>query len=299
MSIRLRWLIGIAAALVLIAGGAWLWFATTRSSTPEEAALAYLQALESGDPEAVAGTGVEATETALTAFSAATALIDEPAVTRVRDTADGATAAVSFRLAGAVHEATLALRSVDGRWVVDATGLGALQATTDIGAAVAIGDTTVAMGEPAPLLPAVYTVSAAPTALLSGEAEVTVLPGETATAQITTELRDEATVAAQEQLDAHLAACTKPAPTPPEGCGIRIPWGTEFRAVTEFRYRIEQPPVLTLAGAAFTANGGVLVATVTGTGQDGSARTTTYRTDSWSLRGTVAFTADGLQLSAW
>ncbi|MCT1479484.1 hypothetical protein [Microbacterium sp. p3-SID336] len=298
MSVRLRWLVGIAAALLLTAGAAWLWFATTRD-TPEQAALAYLQALESGDPAAVAETGMEVPETALSAFSAATARIDEPEVTSVRDTAEGATATVSFRLAGAVHEASLALRSVDGRWVVDGTSLGTLLATTSIGAAVAVGDTTVATGEPAPLLPAVYTVTAAPTALLSGEAEATVLPGDTATVQITAGLRDEATAAAQKQLEAHLATCTRPAPTPPEGCGIRIPWGTEFRAVTEFRYRIEQSPALTLAGTGFTADGGVLVATVTGTGQDGSARTATYRTDSWSLRGTVAFTADGLQLSAW
>ena len=65
------------------------------------------------------------------------------------------------------------------------------------------------------------------------------------------------------------------------------------------RYRIDTAPVITLTPAGFTAEGGVLVATITGTAQNGEAGTATYRTDSWSVRGDLAFTADGLLLSVW
>nr|WP_017203945.1 hypothetical protein [Microbacterium barkeri] len=69
--------------------------------------------------------------------------------------------------------------------------------------------------------------------------------------------------------------------------------------MSEIRYRIERSPTVTLTPTAFVADGGILVATITGTGQDGSPRTTTYRTDSWSVRGDVAFSADGIELSVW
>lgn len=295
------WLIGGAAGLVLAAAGMWIWQSTAPSSTPEEAALDYLHALESGDPDAVAATGMKVSTTALDAFDAATSLIEDAEVTRVREDTDGASAVadISFRLDGAEQEAQLSLGVVEDRWIVDSAGLGSLTIESSIGSDVAIGDATIPAGKGIPLLPATYTVAAAPTTLLDGERSVSVLPGTKTSATVDVAVRPEATAAAQDSLDELLETCTAPATTEAEGCGIRIPWRTEFRDVTGIRYRIDESPTIALSPAGFTAEGGVLVATVTGTGQNGEPRTTTYRTDSWSLRGDVSFTADGLVLSPW
>jgi len=107
---------------------------------------------------------------------------------------------------------------------------------------------------------------------------------------------------AQQALDDHLEECTSAEVSDdavPDGCGIRIPWGTEFAAVDDVRFRIEQLPVLELTDGGFVADGGVLVATVSGTGQDGSPRTETYRTDSWTLRGGVTVEGDTVELDVW
>lgn len=105
---------------------------------------------------------------------------------------------------------------------------------------------------------------------------------------------------AQEELDAALIACAEStASSPPEHCGIRIPWGTEFAGVTGIRYRIDTLPTLTIDGAAFTAEGGVLVATVSGTGQDGAPRSETYRTENWAVRGDITITDDDVQIDIW
>ncbi|WP_341956891.1 hypothetical protein [Microbacterium sp. LWH13-1.2] len=107
---------------------------------------------------------------------------------------------------------------------------------------------------------------------------------------------------AQQQLDEHLESCTAEkvaGAAVPEGCGIRIPWGTEFAAVESVRFRIDRMPVLELTDDGFVADGGVLVATVSGTGQDGAARTETYRTESWSVRGDVALDGDRVDLDVW
>lgn len=109
---------------------------------------------------------------------------------------------------------------------------------------------------------------------------------------------------AQSSLDEHLTACTasngkSTRNQVPEHCGIRIPWGTEFASVTDVRFRVEALPVLVIAGDAFTAGGGVLVATVAGKGQDGSARTETYRTENWSVRGDIEKTGDVVSVEVW
>lgn len=295
------WVIGGAAGIVVVAAGLWLWQSAVRSSTPEEATLDYLHALESGDADTVVASGVVVSTIALDAFEAATGLIDDGEVIRVRDDGDGvsATAEVSFDLDGETHTAQLTLGIIEGRWSVDATGLGTLVAESTIGSDVAIGDTTVPTGKAVSLLPATYTVAAAPTTMLEGENPVQVLPGAKATTAVDAAVRPEATAAAQAQLDEILEACTAAGTEVPDGCGIRIPWGTEFREVDSIRYRIDESPVITLTPSGFIAEGGALVATVTGTGQNGEALTTTYRTVSWNLRGDVAFTADDLVLSPW
>lgn len=111
---------------------------------------------------------------------------------------------------------------------------------------------------------------------------------------------------AQQELDDHLKRCTAAgagdgdsSDAAPEGCGIRIPWGTEFAAVDGVRFRVERLPVLELVGDDFIADGGILVATVSGTGQDGAARTETYRTESWSVRGDVEVSDGEVDLDVW
>lgn len=302
MSRRGWWLAGGVAALVVIGAGLWIWQSTNRPPTAEEAATSYLRALESGDPSMVAATGVAASSTALDAFAGATKLIEDAEVTSAPVDHDGtekATVEVSFRLDGEKHTAELSLMPIDGRWTVDASGLGTTTATTTIGSFVSIGEAFLPVGEPAALLPAEYTAAVAPSSLLDGRSTLRVLPGERSALAVEASLRPEATTTAQQQLDDQLGACTAPGSAPPEHCGIRIPWGTEFRAVSEYRYRVEQLPTIVLDGTGFRADEGVLVSTLTGTGQDGTERTTTYRTDSWSVRGEISFTADDLVVTVW
>ncbi len=109
--------------------------------------------------------------------------------------------------------------------------------------------------------------------------------------------------AVQDQWEEHLDACTAEVVSPatvPSGCGIAIPWGTEFSAVDTVRFRIEEPPTLELRdGDRFVADDGALVATVTGAGQDGAPRVETYRTTSWSLTGTVDVVDGHPELHFW
>lgn len=105
---------------------------------------------------------------------------------------------------------------------------------------------------------------------------------------------------AQDSLDEHLTACAESSgDRAPERCGIRIPWGTEFASVTDVRFRVEALPVLVLDGDSFTAAGGVLVATVTGTSQDGSGRRETYRTEDWAVRGDIIVVDDIVTVEVW
>lgn len=104
----------------------------------------------------------------------------------------------------------------------------------------------------------------------------------------------------QEQLDDHLTACAESDDAaPPAHCGISIPWGTEFTTVTGIRYRIEQMPRLTIDGETFTAADGVIVATVTGTAPDGSARTETYRSTDWAVRGDLRIDGGSVTITVW
>lgn len=109
----------------------------------------------------------------------------------------------------------------------------------------------------------------------------------------------EISARAQQQLDDHLEDCTRPADESPASCGIQIPWAADFTAVDGIRFRIEQPPVLTLTPPTFRADDGVLVATVTGVGLDGATKTLTYRTENWMLRGDVIVKRGGVVLTVW
>lgn len=290
----------VIGILTIGAAGWWIWQSADRAPTAEQTVSDYLRALESGDGDAVAAVVPDLSPAAVRAFDGATDLITDARVTGIEmEGDDAAVAEVSFRLAGEDHAARLTVLHRGGRWSVPDTGLGRLTATSSLGSFVAVGEQALATEEPVLLPPAGYRVAAAPTSMLEGAVAVTVLPGGDEAAAVSATRRPEAEDAAVEWLEAHLETCTEPAAEPPAGCGIRIPWGTEFRAVDEIRFRVEQAPTLSLSDDAFRATDGVLVATVHGTGQDGGERTVTYRTESWSLRGDVSYTADDLVLTPW
>lgn len=301
MTRRSTWVFAGALGLVLaIAAVLWIWQSTNRPASAQDTALAYLHALESGDAEALAAVSAAVPKTAVAVFEAADEHIQEPALTSVDDGGETAAVAASFVLVGEQHTASFSLSQVDGRWKVDRSALGTVRAAASAGGFVAVGATTFAVGEEFDLFPAAYTITAAPRELLDGEAAVTVLPGASVAAALDVTLLPAATAAAQAALDEHLARCTTGGEdVVPSGCGIRIPWGTEFREIDDVRYRIDSSPVLTLGPTGFDTTSGVLIATVTGVGQNGQTRTTTYRTESWNLRGDVAFTETGVELSAW
>lgn len=299
MTRRHRWLLAGLVAVVAVAAAVWWGVSTLRSPTPEEAVRDYLRALETGEPETVTATGTAVSDRALAAFAGAASTIEDAQVTGVRDSDGEVSATVTFRLDGDEHEARLRLVQEDGRWAVDASGLGTLRATTTVGTAVQVGDAVLPVAEDAALLPAVYPVAAAPLTLLTGTTEAVVLPGGDATATVTAALRPEATEAAQSQLEAYLETCTAGGSAIPENCGIRIPWGTEFREVSDVAFRVERFPMVTLTPTTFAADDGVLEATVTGTGQNGTTRSVTYRSTAWSVRGGVEITADELALTVW
>jgi len=299
MSLRARLIAGGAAIVIVIGAAAiWIW----QSSAPlsaEDAATAYLRALESGDSAAVEATGIAVAPKVLAAFEEADALIDDAAVMTVEQTDATATADVSFTLDGEKHDAELSLALTNGSWTVDASGLGMVTVDVSPGSAVSLGAATFTASDDIVLLPAAYTAVAAPTDLLDGRVDLVVLPGGQTEIAVDAVLRPEATTAAQETLDEHLEECTSSGEVVPDGCGIRIPWGTDFRDVSEVRYRVEALPTIVLSESGFTAADGALVATVSGTGQDGTARTLTYRTDDWSVRGDVTFSDRELVLETW
>jgi len=291
---RAAWVIGAITAIVI--AGALAWFLMPRGGSAEDQALAYLQALADGDAAAVEATGVDVPEVTASAFAAASDHLSEGVVESSTADDHAAVVIVSYELAGARHESTLTFAHREGRWVPQAaSALGSVQFTVP----VSIDDTPLPSDKKALLLPAVYDVSAAPVEFLDGSATIEVLPGSTQDVDVEATLRPEATAAAQTQLEEYLATCTAPAPEPPRSCGIVIPWAADFAAVSEIRYNIDRVPTVALTSTAFQAHGGALTATVTGTAPDGSAKTLTYRTTNWSVRGDVKFTDDDIVLSVW
>lgn len=295
---RTRWLIaGVAVAVVGVAAAVVL---TSRAPTPADAALSYLDALRSGRVEAVEATGIEVSVEARQAFAGASAFLDEPRVHEVTVADDHAVVRVSYTLGAEQFDAEIAFSKVDGRWVpVPDTTLGELRLSSTSGSFATVGEASLPVGTTLPLLPAEYQFAAAPAALLDGGATVRVRPGESVDVLLETTLTTGAADIARARLHDHLSECTEAAPTVPAGCGIRIPWAADLSTVSEIHYRMERAPTLALSETGFRADGGVLVATVSGTGHDGTAGSHTYRTQNWSLLGDISFTADDLELSVW
>ncbi|MGM1017560.1 MAG: hypothetical protein ACQEW8_08505 [Actinomycetota bacterium] len=297
---RRRGIVVAVIVAVVIAAGGLAAFLLTRSASPEDVTLEYFRALESGQQDSVTAAGIEVSPDTLAMFAAADDHVSDARV--LTSVTDGTTAdvTVAYVLDGDAQESVLSLTQDGVSWSLDtATALGTVSATTDTGG-VGVGDgTTIMTAGSTPALPAVYDLVAAPVAVLDADERVVVLPGQEATATLVPELRPEAADVAQQRVDEHLTDCVTPAAIVPDSCGIRIPWAADLARVDEIRYRIDEMPTVTLDTVSFRADGGVLVATVTGTDHEGTAASKTYRTTDWSVRGDVSFTADDIELSVW
>lgn len=285
----------VAAAAVLAVGGAAAWWLLSRPPSIDDAARSYLAALEAGDVaalEAMIGSPrPDTTQTTMDAFAAADAYVEDPRIDEVYG--DGSVRA-SVTLDGRPATIGFMLSLVDGRWQLAGDYLGSLEATTSLGDAVLIGGALASVAAPIDLLPAVYTVRAAPAGVLGGSTTVAVTNETPTTVEVETSLAPGAVAAVQEQLDVYADACAAPADAVPERCGIRIPWGADLATLTGVSFRIDRYPAVALSddAATFAATGGMLVATATGTTRAGAEASVTYRTDEWSMRGVVVF-ADG------
>jgi hypothetical protein len=287
----------VGGVVVVAAGGVAAW-TLTRSPSASDVALSYLTALERGDAAAalaVTDASGEQRSQAESAYADATVRLADP---RIADTTeDGGTATVkaTYTLDAQEVEATLTLRD-DGGWSV-ADGLGTVQATTTLGAAVAIGDVTLpAGGDPILLLPGRYEISAAPADILTGSTTVDVAPDAESTAAVEASLSPDATAVVQAQIDAYAQDCAKPATSVPAHCGLKVPWGADLSALKSLDFRIEKAPQVELGADAtsFDATGGVILATARGASRGGGEGAFTYRADDWSLRGSMSF--DGPEL---
>lgn len=290
--------IGIAAgALALVVAGGAAWWLLSRPATAEQTAEAYLHALSTGDAAGVRGLLAQEPDgfdAIAASFQDADAYLqeydfevqDDDSV-RAEGTLGGEPAVIGFTLT-----------ETGAGWRVDADYLATLDVTTTIGDAVRVGGALVPAGAVS-LLPAVYTVEAAPAGLVDGSTSVVVTNAAPATAAVDASLSPDAAASIQEQLDAYIASCTQSAATVPAHCGIRVPWAADLATLASVSFRVDTAPVLALAPDArtFAATGGVLVATATGTTRDGSPGTFTYRADDWALRGTVEITGDTMTLA--
>ncbi|GAA1939869.1 hypothetical protein GCM10009775_34770 [Microbacterium aoyamense] len=292
--------IGIAAgAVALVAAAGVGWWLLSRPPTAEQTAETYLRALSEGDAETIRGLLNEPPggfDEIAAAFEGADSYIETYEFDDVGDDGgvradvviDGEPGVVFFILAA----------DESGRFVLNGDYLALLDTATTIGDSVRVGDVLMPAGRVS-LLPAVYTVAAAPSDLVEGSTTVALTNAEPATAAVEASVSPDALATIEEQLGGYIADCTKTATAVPEHCGIRVPWAADLATLDSLAFRVDSAPVLALApdARAFAATGGVLVATATGTKRDGSAGTFTYRADDWALRGTVTFTGDTMTLS--
>lgn len=288
----------VAAVVFIALIGAAVWALLPRGDSAGQRAQWYLDALAAGDLKAVEATGVDVPEQTASAFLAADAYMEDVTIASVSESEGTALVEAEFTLAGERVHAQWELMLEQGRWVPAVSTLGAVIVDAGPGAG-AIGDALLTREAEQPLLPAEYTITAAPSDYLQGSATVRVMPGSRQEVALKTELHPDAAARAAEQFDEYLATCTAPADQVPASCGIAIPSAGDIASVDGIRYRIEKAPVLSLDLGVFRADGGVLVATVYGTNTAGVETTMTYRTENWSLRGDVAFTGEDIVLSVW
>lgn len=301
-------IIGIVGGVVVLAAvaAAVVWW-VTRPPTADAAANDYLRALEAGDfpkIEAMLAAPVDAAVGA--AFVSADAYVASARVDQLTEDGGRATVQAAAALGGEERELTFVLTSSNGRWMLAPESLATLRVETALGDAPGVGDSVwigaalVPADTDVALLPAVYLIEAAPRGILSGTATTSLSSdGDVEVVTLDTALTAEATALAQEQLDGYLEACTAPATTVPDNCGLRVPWAADLSSLDQVTFRIDQRPALALSadGTRFDATGGIVVATATGASRAGGSGSFTYRADDWAVRGTVGFAGDEMLLS--
>ncbi|TQK20013.1 hypothetical protein FBY40_2532 [Microbacterium sp. SLBN-154] len=285
----------VAAAVVIIVGVAGvLTWAGSRDDGPEAVARTWLAAIAEGDEDAARA--AMSREVDALDVGGAVERPSEPSVREVRIDGDTAEADVSFVLAGDVREARLPLTQTSDGWLVGEDALGRVDISTDLGDSVTIGEAVVPAGE-VRLFPGTYDLTAAPRDYLDGSASVSVIPGEEHTVAVQATYNSAALDAVREAVADHLNACTQPASAVADDCGLRVPWAADLAVLERIAYRIERLPEVQLTEeGGFAATGGVVVATASGTGRDGSPASATYRDDAWTVRGTITVTGAQIRL---
>ena len=286
-------------AAVVIVGGALTWWAVSRPPSARDAAETYLTGLADGDVAAIASVlPADADHDALESmFAGATDYLTDPTL----DVVDGeGSAAVTAEATFDGERVTLGFTVEDstGAWLVAGDALGALEVQTTRGDAAVVGGVVQPVDATIQVLPAVYTVAAAPIGILDDSATVSVPPGMPVGVALEPTLTAEATALAQEQIDLYAAECAATPAAVPPSCGIRIPWQADLATLDSVAFRIDTAPVVEIAPDAetFAATDGVIVATVTGVTRGGDTASFTYRSDEWSIRGYVRFTGDEMRL---
>ncbi|MET2009991.1 hypothetical protein ABXJ56_00420 [Microbacterium chocolatum] len=290
----------VALALV---GAVLVAVLTPRTESPEDVARAFADALTAGDgPAALALVDAvpEAAHAAAEALTGADQVPDSAEVVLVDRAGTRASFDLTIRLGQRTETGHLeVIEGADG-WRVAAGIWGTLRVQTTRGDGARVGGAPVASDADVLLFPARYTVTAEPSELLDGAVEATVFPGTDQDVTVDAAPNDAALAAAQRAVEEYAGRCTAPATSSPENCGMRIPWPADMAELEELRFRIERMPQLEdLAGETFLASGGILVVTAEGADAAGAPRTVTYRSDTWSLRGTAEVTADGVALTVW
>lgn len=300
-------LIAGAAAVAVAAVG--VWWLLARPQSAEEAARAYLAALEQGDYATIAEMGAgrfsDADSIVEQAFRGASGYIRDARIEEIHVDRDGiASVRANAVLGGERRVLGFVMETSHGRWSLMGDFLALLRVEATIGEAPGgdsawVGDALVPTYADLAVLPAEYEVLAAPRGILTGSTTAAVSNDEPAVVPLETALSTDATAAAQEQLDAYADACTQPAESVPDHCGLQVPWAVDLASLERIAFRIENRPVVALAedGRSFDATGGVVVATATGTTRAGQPGTFTYRADDWALRGSLRFEGDEMVLA--
>lgn len=290
-----------AVALAII-GAVLLAVLSPRAETAEDTAQAFAEALIAADGPAAVALVVDppaAASLAAEALEGASA-VDTAEVVLIEQTAERATFDLTLGLVGDTATARLVLVDDGDRWRVADGMWGVLRVETTRGDAVRVGGARIPAPGEVSLLPGLYPVTADPEDLLDGATEAAVFPGTDQDVAIEAIPNEAALEAAQGAIADYAAACTVPATGTPANCGMRIPWPADLVALEELRFRIDRMPrVEDLDAGTFVASDGELVVTARGTDRGGDPRDVTYRSDTWTLRGSFAVGPNGITLTVW
>ncbi|MDZ8275526.1 hypothetical protein R2Q81_06115 [Microbacterium aquimaris] len=283
--------VGLLTVAAVIAAAWWL-LAARGEPTARETAEDYLAALERGDVAQIEALRRDPLpEGAAEAFSGARSVTDARVEAIDTSRAGRATVEASAAFGDTRRQIPFTVLSQgDGAHVV-IDDLGELTASTSPGDAVQVGGTSISDGASLPLLPARYPLAPLPAEVLTGADEVAISSQEIVEVMLDAALADDAVATVQSAIEAYADDCTARADAVPAACGFDVPWPADFDSVETITYRVDVYPTVQefSLGDAVYASDGVVVATVRGDPRGGGDGEQTYRTEDWSLRGTLSF----------